>query len=82
MCHTSSVQRHSHTKHHSNFKTSENKSEAVKKSISGLNKQTGILSQAVEMKNKATECSYKTAQCVALKCKPLQMEENTLNNRF
>ena len=70
MCRTSSVQRHFQTKHQYKFKTSEEISEAIKKSISSFKKQTGILSQAVGSKNKATECSYKIAQCVALKGKP------------
>ena len=65
MCHTSSVQRHFQTKQQYKFKTSEEISEA----ISGFKKQTGILSQGVGSKNKATECSYKIAQCVALKGK-------------
>jgi hypothetical protein len=70
VCRTSSVQRHFQTKHQSKFTTPEERSEAIKKAISGFKKQTGILSQAVGTKNKATECSYKIAQCVALKGKP------------
>lgn len=70
VCRTSSVQRHFQTKHQSKFKTSEEKGEAIKKAISGFKKQTVILSQAVGMKSKATECSYKIAQCVALNGKP------------
>ena len=70
VCRTSSVQRHFETKHQSKFKTSEKKGEAIKKAISGFKKQTSILSQAFGMKSKATECSYKIAQCVALKGKP------------
>ena len=70
MCCTSSVQRHFHTKHQYKFKTSEEISEAIKKAISSFKKQTGISNQAVGSKNKATECSYKIAQCVALKGKP------------
>jgi hypothetical protein len=69
-CRTSSVKRHFQTKHQFKFKTSEEKSEAIKKAISGFEKQTSILSKAVGMKIKATECSYKIAECIALKGKP------------
>ena len=69
VCRTSSVQRHFQTKHQYKFKTSEEISEAIEKGISSFKKQTGILSQAVGSRNKATECSYKIAQCVALKGK-------------
>jgi len=69
MCCTSSVQRHYQTKHQSMFKNSEEKSEAIKRAVSGYKKQTSIFSQVIGTKYKATECSYKIAQCVASKAK-------------
>ena len=72
VCRTSSVQRHYQTKHQSMFKNSEEKSEAIKRAVSGYKKQTtrSIFSQEIGTKYKATECSYKIAQCVASKAKP------------
>ena len=70
MCRTSSVQRHYQTKHQSMFKNSEEKSEAIKRAVSGYKKQTSIFSQVIGTKCKATECSYKIAQCVASKAIP------------
>lgn len=40
VCRTSNVQRHYETRHQSTFKTSEKKSEAIKRAISGFKKQT------------------------------------------
>jgi len=52
------------------FKNSEEKSEAIKRAVSGYKKQTSIFSQVIGTKYKVTECSYKIAQCVASKAKP------------
>jgi len=52
------------------FKNSEEKSEAIKRAVSGYKKQTSIFIQVIGTKYKATECSYKIAQCVASKAKP------------
>ena len=82
MCRTSSVQRHYQTKHQSVFKNSEEKSEAIKRAVSGYKKQTSIFSQVIGTKYKATECSYKIAQCVASRAKPFtdgEFEETFLS---
>ena len=52
VCRTSSVLRHYETKQEYKFKISEEKSEAIKRVISGFKEQTGILNQSVAMKNK------------------------------
>jgi CDGSH-type Zn-finger protein len=51
------------------LKTQE-KCEAIKRAVSGYKKITSIFSKVIGTKNKATECSYKIAQCVASKGKP------------
>ena len=58
--------RHFQTKRQSKFKTSEEKSETIKKNISGFKNQIEILSQALT----TSACRYKIVHCVALKGKP------------
>jgi len=53
VCRTSSVQRHYQTKHQSMFKNSEEKSEAIKRAVSGYKKQTSIFSSVIGTKYKA-----------------------------
>jgi CDGSH-type Zn-finger protein len=52
------------------FKKSEEICEAIRRAVSGYKKITSIFSQVIGAQNKATECSYTTAQCVASKGKP------------